>query len=88
MSRAQKRWVERQPDKRRVEDFIERPKIRVTPDGRTDAKGAADYIGAALQTMAQWRSEGRGPRYIKIGSRVFYYLHVLDEYVASCHAAE
>lgn len=36
----------------------------------------ADLEGAGIaktQTFAQWRHEGRGPAYIKVGSRVLYH---------------
>ena len=38
---------------------------------------------AANQTMAQWRSEGRGPAYIKIGSRVAYRGSDLNAWLAA-----
>lgn len=31
------------------------------------------YIGIAVQTLARWRSEGRGPAYIKIGGKKVAY---------------
>ena len=30
------------------------------------------YIGIAQQTLARWRSEGQGPKFIKVGRRVAY----------------
>jgi len=35
----------------------------------------------AEQTLARMRTEGRGPRYLKIGGRVFYRLTDLDAYI-------
>ena len=32
-------------------------------------------------TMAHWRSEGRGPAYVKIGSRVAYNGRALNEWL-------
>ena len=32
-------------------------------------------------TMAHWRSEGRGPAYVKIGSRVAYSGRALNEWL-------
>ena len=31
------------------------------------------YVGIAVQTLARWRSEGRGPDYIKIGRKKVAY---------------
>lgn len=30
------------------------------------------YVGIAQQTLARWRHEGKGPRYVKAGRRIFY----------------
>ena len=38
---------------------------------------------APYSTMAHWRSEGRGPAYVKIGSRVAYSGQGLNEWLAS-----
>jgi hypothetical protein len=43
---------------------------------------AARRLHQAPQTLAQWRSEGRGPAYIKLGRKVFYTDGDLDAYVA------
>ena len=34
-------------------------------------------------TLAHWRSEGRGPRFIKLGSKVAYRGRDLNEWLAS-----
>ncbi len=39
---------------------------------------AASYLGLSPATMRQWRSQGRGPAYLKNGSRVTYLVHDLD----------
>ena len=36
------------------------------------ATEGAEYLGLPPQTLANWRSQGRGPRYAKLGSRVVY----------------
>ena len=36
---------------------------------------------APYSTMAHWRSEGRGPAYVKIGSRVAYSGRALNEWL-------
>jgi hypothetical protein len=44
--------------------------IIVLPDGRMDTRSAAEYVGVAAKTLAMWRCQGVGPRFIKRG-RVF-----------------
>ena len=38
---------------------------------------------APYSTMAHWRSEGRGPAFIKIGAKVAYSGRALNEWLAS-----
>ena len=38
---------------------------------------------APYWTLARWRSEGRGPRYIKIGARVAYRGSDLNDWLAT-----
>ncbi|HHA2904285.1 TPA: helix-turn-helix transcriptional regulator [Stenotrophomonas maltophilia] len=42
---------------------------------------AAKYLGVGISTLDKMRMEGRGPRYLKIGGRVFYRLADLDSYI-------
>lgn len=35
-------------------------------------KQVEDYTGFAVQTLARWRVEGRGPRFIRASGRVLY----------------
>lgn len=32
----------------------------------------ADAIGTARQTLAKWRCEGRGPKYVRVGRNIRY----------------
>jgi len=49
-----------------------------TPDLPTDRRRAwdehavAEAYGVAVGTLRNWRSQGRGPKYHKVGSRVLY----------------
>jgi len=54
--------------------------VTILPDGRLDTRNAADYIGRKLKTLAQWRSNGVGPVFIKRG-RVYYYKDDLDKWL-------
>ncbi|MEY8655214.1 helix-turn-helix transcriptional regulator [Brachybacterium paraconglomeratum] len=45
---------------------------------------AAELLGIAPQTLANWRSMGKGPRFVRVGSRsVRYRLSDLLAYVES-----
>lgn len=47
-----------------------------------DTELAADYIGFAPGTMENWRSQRRGPKYLKLNnSRVYYRRKDLDEWL-------
>lgn len=53
----------------------------VTPDGRLTRSHAASYLGVAAQTLANWRSQGRGPKSMNLGGKVFYRLADLEAFV-------
>lgn len=44
---------------------------------------AAQRIRSVPATMERWRSQGTGPRFVKIGGKVFYRDSDLDEWVES-----
>jgi hypothetical protein len=60
---------------------LERPRIRVLPDGRMTRGNAAAYLGYAEKTLAIWIGQGKGPKMIKVGGRCFYYKTDLDEFI-------
>jgi hypothetical protein len=47
-------------------------------------KGAAARLLVAPATLANWRSQGRGPRYLRIGGKILYDNADLDAYEVSC----
>lgn len=47
-----------------------------------DTKEAAQRIRLSEKTLITWRSRGRGPKYLKVGGKVFYTEAHLDEFVA------
>lgn len=47
-----------------------------------DCNPAAEYLGLSPITLADWRVQGRGPRYVKLGRRVKYDIADLDDYIA------
>jgi hypothetical protein len=61
---------------------IEPIKIQILPDGRMNGRNAALYLGHKEKTLAIWRSQRKGPRFIKTGGRVFYYQTDLEAWIA------
>lgn len=61
---------------------VERVKVRVLPDGRLSRKDSARYLGRAEKTLAMWALQGKGPRQVKVGGRVFYYQEDLDAFIS------
>jgi hypothetical protein len=46
-----------------------------------DETGAAEVIGCAPRTLANWRSQRRGPRFIRVGRLIRYRIEDLQEYL-------
>ncbi|UYK81412.1 helix-turn-helix domain-containing protein [Xanthomonas sacchari] len=51
------------------------------PGDRLKSPAAAAYLDLSHSTLEKMRHEGRGPRYVKIGGRVFYRRADLDAYI-------
>lgn len=60
---------------------IDEVRVRVLPDGRMTADSAAIYLGYEPKTLAQWRFQGKGPRSVRVGGRVFYYQEDVDAFI-------
>lgn len=60
---------------------IERIRVRILPDGRMTREDAARYLGLKPKTLAQWQMQGRGPRSVRVGGRVFYRQDDLDSFI-------
>lgn len=43
---------------------------------------AAKYLGLSYKTLCMWRNQGKLLRFIKLGSRVFYTKHDLDDFIS------
>ena len=57
--------------------------IQWYPDGRLDPNNAALYTGKSVKTLAIYRCRGVGPKFRKVGGRVFYHRDDLDEWLTS-----
>ena len=44
---------------------------------------AAERLARPERTLAQWRYQGRGPRYVKVEGAVRYPQDALNDYIAS-----
>jgi hypothetical protein len=60
---------------------MESVRCRVLPDGRMDRENAAAYLGVKPKTLSMWALLGKGPRFVKVGGRVFYYRPELDLFI-------
>jgi hypothetical protein len=62
--------------------------IKILPDGRMTARSASMYLGIAYRTLANHRTNGTGPKFIKRGV-VYYFKEDLDEWLtaAKCRSA-
>ena len=54
--------------------------IKIFPDGRMTARSAVKYTGFSYRTLANHRTNGTGPRFVKLGL-VYYYKQDLDEWL-------
>ena len=66
-----------------MDDFIDRVRVRVLPDGRMRREDAARYLGHAAKTLAMWQLQGKGPRSVLVGGRRYYFKDDLDAFVRS-----
>ncbi|MDG9986851.1 helix-turn-helix domain-containing protein [Stenotrophomonas sp. GD04024] len=55
--------------------------VHTIPAPRLRVSEAAQYLGLSTSTLDKMRMEGRGPRYLKVGSRVFYRPEDLEIYL-------
>lgn len=45
---------------------------------------AAECLGLAPRTLENWRQQGKGPRYARVGHVVIYREEDIDAYIRSC----
>jgi predicted DNA-binding transcriptional regulator AlpA len=55
-----------------------------TQDPKLSNADAARYVGISPKTLNDWRSAGRGPSYLKIGTLVRYRQSDLDAFLDAC----
>jgi len=64
-----------------MNESIDRIRVRATPDGRLSRNDAAAYLGTKPKTLAMWALHRKGPRSVRVGGRIFYFVDALDEFV-------
>lgn len=57
------------------------PALAAAVAERLRVTDAAMYLGLSVSTLDTMRSKGRGPRYLRIGGRVYYRRGDLDQYI-------
>ena len=53
-------------------------------DVRLSNKEASKYLGVCTRALMLWRQEGKGPRTIKLGHRLYFMKSDLDAFIESC----
>jgi hypothetical protein len=51
------------------------------PDGRMTREDSARYLGLKEKTLAMWALQKKGPPFVRVGGRVFYFKEDLDAFV-------
>lgn len=64
-----------------VAPAVDQARVRMTPDGRFDSDNAARYLAHKPKTLAMWRLQRKGPPWVKVGGRVFYFKADLDSFI-------
>ena len=62
----------------RIETGLAKP-----PSEYLDTEAASAFTSISAVQLAEWRSRGGGPRYIKMGRKVLYAVRDLREFVES-----
>jgi hypothetical protein len=55
--------------------------MTIFPDGRILPDDAAEYLNRKKKTLAEWRSRGTGPRFVRVSGRIFYFVKDLDDFI-------
>ena len=60
--------------------MLKKVKVRILPDGRMDSANTARYLDCSQKSLANRRSAGTGPPFVKRG-RIFYYKEDVDAWL-------
>lgn len=54
---------------------------QIQAPAKLNRQDAADYIGLQKSTLEAWATHGRGPKFFKSGSKVWYLVKELDRWI-------
>ncbi len=60
---------------------LDQVRVRILPDGRLTREDAARYLGLQPKTLAMWTMQGKGPKSVRVGGRIFYFKADLDAFI-------
>ncbi len=63
------------------QNSVQEIRVRVLPDGRMSRIDAARYLGLKSKTLSMWALQGKGPPFVRVGGRVFYFQDELDQFI-------
>ncbi|MDP6263168.1 MAG: helix-turn-helix domain-containing protein [Rhodospirillales bacterium] len=46
-----------------------------------DRENAVKYLGVKPKTLATWSCQGKGPRVVRVGGRIFHFREDLDAFI-------
>jgi excisionase family DNA binding protein len=65
-----------------VDDSLSKVGSRKVQSGRLMTPSeVAEYLRISVKTLANWRSRNTGPPFLRIGGRVRYRQHAMDEWI-------
>jgi predicted DNA-binding transcriptional regulator AlpA len=62
--------------------LAEPKQLPTQPHALLDTEQTADYLRVQQQTLANWRVEGRGPKFVRVGRLIRYRLSAIDSWLA------
>jgi len=51
------------------------------PSGCLSVNELVKYLGISRSTIDRWRRENVGPPYVRVGKRILYHKHAVEEFI-------
>lgn len=58
------------------------------PESLATPADVAAYLGVPVKTLAEWRSQGKGPGYLKVGRYARYRWPAVESWLSTCEAVK
>lgn len=58
------------------------------PQSLATPADVAAFLGVPEKTLAEWRSQGKGPEYLKVGRYARYRWPAVEAWLSTCEAAK